>query len=84
MAKIDIDKNCCKGCYICINVCPKQVFKPSKKRNRYGTNMPMVQAEEACITCRMCERMCPDGAINVVKTQSKSPKEEAEEVKNEN
>ncbi len=75
MANIHMDKNCCKGCYICINICPKQVFKPSKKRNKYGTNMPMVFQEEACITCRMCERMCPDGAINVVKEKEPIKKE---------
>lgn len=40
MANIDIDKVCCKGCNICIEICPKGVFAKSRKRNSYGTGMP--------------------------------------------
>ena len=42
MAIIDIDKVCCKGCNICIEICPKGVFSKSRKRNRYGINLPEV------------------------------------------
>jgi len=65
MAEITIDKKCCKGCNICLSVCPKKIFVKSKKRNNYGTAMPDVKAPEDCIECRMCERLCPDGAIDV-------------------
>ena len=65
MAQITIDKACCKGCNICLSVCPKKIFVKSKKRNNYGTAMPDVKAPEDCIECRMCERLCPDGAIDV-------------------
>lgn len=65
MANITIDKACCKGCNICISVCPKKVFSKSKVRNNYGTAMPAASKPKNCILCRMCERMCPDGAINV-------------------
>ena len=65
MAEITIDRMCCKGCDICIAICPRKIFVRSKKRNGYGTNMPEVQNSENCSVCRMCERMCPDGAINV-------------------
>ena len=65
MAVITVDKACCKGCDICFAVCPKKIFVHSKKRNNYGTNMPEVSKAEECIVCRMCERLCPDGAINV-------------------
>lgn len=65
MAEITIDKKCCKGCNICLSACPKKIFVKSKKRNNYGTAMPDVKAPEDCIECRMCERLCPDGAIDV-------------------
>ena len=65
MAKITIDKVYCKGCDICLSVCTQKIFVSSKKRNNYGSNMPDVQNADKCLVCRMCERMCPDGAINV-------------------
>jgi 2-oxoglutarate ferredoxin oxidoreductase subunit delta len=69
MANITIDKSCCKGCDICYAVCPKKIFVRSKNRNHYGTNMPDTTNPETCIYCGMCERMCPDGAIDVQKEE---------------
>ena len=65
MARITVDRTCCKGCGICIHVCPKKVYVMSKSRNKYGSNLPEAGNPEVCILCRLCERMCPDGAINV-------------------
>ncbi len=62
---ISIDDNYCKGCEICINACPKDVFAISQKRNKYGTLIPCVAEKENCIACKLCEIMCPDGCINV-------------------
>ena len=67
MANITIDKTCCKGCNSCLTACPKGIFVKSKRRNKYGTTMPDLKDPEYCIACRMCERLCPDGAINVEK-----------------
>ncbi len=71
MRDITVDKRYCKGCYICIGFCPKGVFSKSRKRGDYGTNLPTASKSEECIGCKICERMCPDAAINVGEDDSK-------------
>jgi len=65
MTDILLDSNCCKGCDICISICPKQIFVKSKKRNAMGTSIPEVTKKDQCTACKLCEKMCPDGAISV-------------------
>ena len=65
MANITIDRACCKGCNICLMICPKKIFVKSRKRNDYGTTMPDVNEQGKCVGCGMCDRLCPDGAIDV-------------------
>ena len=62
---VNVDSTCCKGCNICVSVCPKQVFALSQRRNSYGTTMPEAVKQKECIGCRICEKLCPDAAINV-------------------
>lgn len=63
--KPGIDEIRCKGCGICISICPKQVFVLSLNRNSYGTQMPKASKPNDCIGCRMCEKLCPDAAIDI-------------------
>ena len=65
MIDIVLDSDSCKGCDICIAICPRQLFVKSKKRNHQGTSIPEVVHKDQCTECKMCERMCPDGAISV-------------------
>lgn len=67
--KVNVDITHCKGCGICISFCPKQVFTYSKRRNTYGTATPEPSKEEECIGCRLCEKLCPDAAIQVEETK---------------
>ena len=65
MTDIILDSSCCKGCDICVAICPKQIFAKSKKRNAMGTSIPEVTKKDQCTLCKLCEKMCPDGAISV-------------------
>jgi 2-oxoglutarate ferredoxin oxidoreductase subunit delta len=64
----------CKGCGICVELCPKQVLALEGVPS--GTAFRTVKAvrPEDCILCRRCEHSCPDFAIYVIKD-----KEEDEE-----
>jgi len=62
---IDIER--CKGCGLCVNVCPKNVLIMSDKANKQGY-FPACQERPAdCVYCTTCCIMCPDVAITITK-----------------
>ncbi len=65
--KVTIDEVICKGCGLCVSVCPKKVLALSaEKINAAGYN-PAELTGEGCIACASCAKMCPDCAITVEK-----------------
>ena len=63
-----IDSDRCKGCGLCVTVCPKKVLEISDKINAKGY-FPVFQARpDDCIHCSMCCIMCPDVAITITET----------------
>ena len=67
MGRIVIDRDVCKGCYLCINACPKGLLKKSDEPNLHG-DFPVEFKDEKneCIGCAMCAMNCPDVAIRKV------------------
>jgi 2-oxoglutarate ferredoxin oxidoreductase subunit delta len=60
-----IEENLCKGCGLCVSVCPKHVLEISKKVNAKGY-FPAFQARpQDCVRCALCCTMCPDVAITI-------------------
>ena len=53
-----IRENWCKGCNICVALCPKSVLALSN-------NKVSVENPDECIGCLLCENRCPDFAIEV-------------------
>ena len=63
---IDVER--CKGCGLCVTVCPKDVLEISNQVSAKGY-FPAFQARpEKCIYCATCCRMCPDVAITITET----------------
>ncbi|MEG0663979.1 MAG: 4Fe-4S dicluster domain-containing protein [Clostridia bacterium] len=66
MAKMIVDENICKGCGLCVTVCPKKIIKLSEEKlNSKGYKPAEVIKMEDCIGCAMCGLICPDCAITV-------------------
>jgi 2-oxoglutarate ferredoxin oxidoreductase subunit delta len=63
---IDVDR--CKGCGLCVAVCPKKVLEISKQVNAKGYFPAFRARPEDCIYCATCCRMCPDVAITITET----------------
>jgi 2-oxoglutarate ferredoxin oxidoreductase subunit delta len=80
--RITIDFERCKGCGLCVAVCPKASIGISKKANKSGY-LPAETSNNNCTGCAACALICPDAAIIVYrddKENSKSTK--AQESKN--
>jgi len=65
VVEIDIDTFLCKGCGICVEMCPRKVFEWSKELSEKGVHYPVPAHAEKCVKCKLCELLCPDFAISV-------------------
>jgi len=63
LKEIVINREWCKGCSICVKLCPKQVLELDKAEKS------TVMRPEDCIVCKLCELRCPDLAVTVLTTQ---------------
>ena len=54
-----INRNWCKGCGICVSLCPKKVLELDE------FDKVTAARPEQCIACQLCEKICPDLAITV-------------------
>jgi len=64
----------CKGCGLCVSICPKKVLEISDHVNTKGY-FPAYQARPAdCVFCALCCVMCPDVAISIVETADSDQK----------
>ncbi len=64
---IKIDREVCKGCYLCIEVCSKKNISVSTKLNQKGYYPAHFEQtdENRCTACAQCAVICPDVAIEV-------------------
>ncbi|MBW2631185.1 MAG: 4Fe-4S binding protein [Deltaproteobacteria bacterium] len=68
--RIVIDSKLCKGCYLCVSVCPNELIVISTESNEKGYHpaefTETKDGEDRKRTgCAMCAVICPDIAIEV-------------------
>lgn len=57
--EIAIHEPACRGCELCIDICPTAVFSFDEERQ-----LCRVEHAEDCIACLSCAYICPSGAIS--------------------
>jgi 2-oxoglutarate ferredoxin oxidoreductase subunit delta len=62
--RIVIDTERCKGCGLCVIVCPKNSIVISDKSNKNGF-FPAQASNSDCTGCAMCAIICPEAIIEV-------------------
>jgi indolepyruvate ferredoxin oxidoreductase beta subunit len=56
---LEITEAWCKGCDICVKLCPERCLRLNARQ------LVELTDPEACTGCRLCEWLCPDFAIRV-------------------
>lgn len=64
--RVEFNEDYCKGCNLCVSVCPTQTLALSTERlNAKGYRPAEAKYPEKCIGCGNCAIMCPDSVISV-------------------
>jgi 2-oxoglutarate ferredoxin oxidoreductase subunit delta len=73
MPTIVVNTDWCKGCYLCVELCPRHVLDIDPTAFVQGVHPVVVARPQDCSACRQCELLCPDLAIQVDDDQAESP-----------
>lgn len=66
MPRITVDDTYCKGCGLCVDVCPQGIIElDTSKITAKGYHPAHMTDESKCTGCTSCALMCPDVAITV-------------------
>ena len=63
---LDIAIDRCKGCRLCIDVCPRHVLTLDESYvNALGYHPVRLTDADRCTSCALCARICPDAVYTV-------------------
>jgi 2-oxoglutarate ferredoxin oxidoreductase subunit delta len=56
----------CKGCELCVAVCPRGVLAVDRSAvNRLGHHPVVLTDPAGCTSCALCARICPDAVFTI-------------------
>jgi 2-oxoglutarate ferredoxin oxidoreductase subunit delta len=60
---VQLNRESCKGCYLCIEACPNLLFEIDTQPNQRGDFPVLLENPEYCLNCMRCVDICPDRAL---------------------
>jgi 2-oxoglutarate ferredoxin oxidoreductase subunit delta len=76
--KLVVNETWCKGCRVCVDLCPQDVLEMVEASDRWEGVIVKVTKMDACNGCGICEVECPDFAISVFAPEKKKSGKAAE------
>ena len=71
--RVTFDEKYCKGCELCVPVCPVKITALDLGRlNENGYHPAYVTDQDKCIACQNCAIMCPDSVITVERLEEQA------------
>ncbi len=62
---IEVDELYCKGCDLCVNVCPQEVISLDLDHLTSKGYHPAYLSSEGCTGCAICAIICPEAALTI-------------------
>jgi len=62
---VTVNERFCKGCRLCVEVCPQGKLAMSIEPDKRGIQVALVVPNAVCTACRQCVTVCPDAAITI-------------------
>ncbi len=63
---LDVATDRCKGCELCVHICPKHCLALDLSLvNALGYHPVRLTDADACTSCALCARICPDAVFAV-------------------
>lgn len=76
--RIEIIKDRCKGCGLCILWCPFKHISFSSDSNKKGVKYAKANKDNLCNGCGICYMVCPDYCVTVCQINEKNNAKKAE------
>jgi 2-oxoglutarate ferredoxin oxidoreductase subunit delta len=67
--RIVVNEVMCKGCGLCVEVCPQKVIGLAPDRINLKGYHPAELIKDGCTGCAICAIMCPDVVIRVYREE---------------
>jgi 2-oxoglutarate ferredoxin oxidoreductase subunit delta len=75
--ELEIIEKYCKGCGLCVAVCPHGTIFIKDKVNERGVNAAALKKGYVCKACMKCVLVCPEACIEIRKSEGRPAKSPA-------